>query len=101
MNLNELHSKLIAAARSHPPSERVPLAFEKRIMARLPSVVGREDAVSWVRALWWGASACATIALLVSLWSFVPDNEIESVAGFSQEFEQTILASTEDGEAAW
>ena len=32
---------------------------------------------------------------------FVPDNETESVAGFSQEFEQTILASTEDGEAAW
>ena len=35
MNLAELERKLIAAARANPPSDRVPYAFEKRIMARL------------------------------------------------------------------
>ena len=35
MNLAELEQKLVAAARANPPSDGVPYAFEKRIMARL------------------------------------------------------------------
>jgi len=35
MNLAGLQRKLIAAARANPPSDRVPFAFEKRILAQL------------------------------------------------------------------
>jgi hypothetical protein len=35
MQLDSLKQKLIAAARQDAPSDRVPFAFEKRIMARL------------------------------------------------------------------
>ena len=31
MNLEPLQKKLLAAARAHPPSDRVPYAFEQRI----------------------------------------------------------------------
>ncbi len=37
MNLAELERKLIAAARANSPSERVPYAFEKRILALIAS----------------------------------------------------------------
>lgn len=101
MNWNALHSKLINSARHHPPSEQVPLAFEKRIMARCRETPRGEDVFAWVRALWCGASACAAVALLVSVWSFLPVDDSAAVASFSQEFEQTILASADEGDSAW
>ena len=42
MNLDNLHNKLITAARATPADDRVPYAFEKRVMARLAdSEIGR------------------------------------------------------------
>src|ERR1039458_1755153 len=35
MNVTQLERKLIAAARANPPTDRVPYAFEKRIIAHL------------------------------------------------------------------
>ena len=43
MNLAELETKLIAAARCHPPGDRVPYAFEQRVMARLRDMRGGKD----------------------------------------------------------
>ena len=52
MNLAELERKLIAAARANPPSDRVPYAFEKRIMARLAAWPVADSWALWARALW-------------------------------------------------
>lgn len=102
MNLSELQKRLIAAARRNPPGCHVPLAFEKRIMARLasppPSPYG--DWLSWCRSLWLGAAACTAIALVTSVW--VPAAEAEDKgSSFSEGVEQNMMAFTDDFDNAW
>ena len=100
MNLAELHKRLIATARAHPPEDRVPYAFEKRVMARL----GRKPKVDeWgylARALWCGAAVCTAIAIATSVWSFEAPGD-DSMLAFSQDLEQTILSSPDDLETVW
>lgn len=100
MNLDDLHKKLIAVARANPPSDRVPYAFEKRILARLPSLPAPDEWAGWVRALWCSAGVCAAIAIMLGVWTTMPANEPELGASFCHDLEQTILAST-DGEPNW
>ena len=64
MNVNELQRKLIAAARANTPDDRVPYAFEKRIMALIPAVAPSDNVAVWVRGLWQAAVSCAVVALL-------------------------------------
>ena len=70
MNLAELERKLIAAARAHAPSDRVPYAFEKRIMAHLATRPMRDHWELWGRALWRAAAPCVAIMLVLGAWSF-------------------------------
>ena len=101
MNLAELHKRLIGAARRNPPGEQVPYGFEQRIMARLRAAAPLDEWILWARALWCGAGVCAVITLSLCLWSFAPEADLDSGASFSQDLEQTILASAEDGNATW
>ncbi len=67
MNVAKLQDKLLAAARLDRPSEHVPYAFEKRIMARLNATVADRWAV-WSRLLWRAATPCLGLtAMLVGL----------------------------------
>lgn len=100
MNLDKLHQKLIAVARAHPPSDRVPYAFEKRILARLHSLPVTDEWAGWVRGLWCSAGVCTAIALMLGVWTAMPAHEPELGASFCHDLEQTIFAST-DGEANW
>jgi hypothetical protein len=99
MNVTELQKKLMAAARANPPSDRVPYAFEKRIMALVPSIAPTDSVVVWVRGLWQAAASCAVIALMCGAWSFfhpaTSGNE-----DLSQNFETTLLASVDQGDQA-
>ena len=61
MNIVELQRKLIAVARANPPGDRVPYAFEKRVMACLAARRALDRGAFWVRALWRGAAACGLI----------------------------------------
>src|SRR5947207_5300457 len=97
MNLIELHRKLIGAARSHPPSEQVPYAFEKRIMARLAAIPALDHWALWSRALWRSAAPCIAIMLLLSAWPyFAPSAPVNDL---SQEFENTVLAAMDQDQA--
>src|ERR1035441_10170892 len=58
MNVTQLERKLIAAARANPPSDRVPYAFEKRIMAHLAAQPVVDDWALWARALLRAAAPC-------------------------------------------
>ena len=92
MNLAELQKKLVAAARANPPSDRVPYAFEKRIMARLASLPRPDAWVLWSRALWRAAFGCVAIMLLLGACLLLgtpnkPANDL------SQDFEKTMLAA--------
>ena len=101
MKLDNLKMKLIAAARADLPSDRVPYAFEKRIMARLASAaVAPVDLLgAWSAALWRAAVPCLAIALLfgaVSLWSGYRSNQTD----FSQEFDKAVYASIDSADEA-
>jgi hypothetical protein len=95
MNLDELERKLMAAARCNPPDDRVPHAFEKRIMARLKSCIPLDDWALWARALWRAAGTCAAVALLLGAISLLTPktNTANSSNDLSQAFESTLLAS--------
>jgi hypothetical protein len=91
MNLDILQHKLIAAARAARPSDRVPYAFEKRVMARLADA--RADLLgAWSAALWRAAISCVAIVVLSGAWSLW-SNYRHSNADFSQEFETAVFAS--------
>ena len=95
MNLAELERKLIAAARANPPSDRVPYAFEKRILARLAARPGVDDWALWARALWRAAAPCAAIMLLLGAWSLFASRGSTSPNDLSQELEKTLLAAVD------
>jgi hypothetical protein len=95
MNLAELEKKLVAAARANPPSEGVPYAFEKRIMARLATRPVMDDWALWARALWRAAAPCAAIMLLLGAWSFFAPPSSAPSSDLSQQLEQTLLAAVD------
>jgi len=104
MNLDRLQKKLFAAARAHPPTDRVPLAFEQRVLAHLRARPGADLSALWARALWRAAIPCvALMAVLVAL-SLVPadkKSEATNEQDLSQVFEQTLLASSTPVEESW
>jgi len=106
MNLDHLQKKLLAAARTQLPSDRVPYAFEKRMMARLLAPPALDHWALWARALWRAAAPCVALMLLFGVWSFVGTNNtnlsgMAEGGDFSQHFEQTMLAAVDDVEDAW
>lgn len=102
MNLETLRQKLLATARANPPADRVPYAFEKRIMARLAEQPALDLAALWARALLRAAAPCVAVMLLLGVWSFIGAQNnfgATSPAGsedFAQHFEQTMLAAVEE-----
>lgn len=99
MNVIELQRKLIAAARASAPDDRVPYAFEKRIVALIEAGVPGNDVVSWVRGLWQAAVSCAVIAVLCGTWVFF-NPAGNSSDDLSQNLETTLLASVDQGDQA-
>jgi hypothetical protein len=92
MDLNTLQKKLIAAARAEQPSDRVPYAFEKRIMARLAHAPGFDLLTEWSTALWRAAVPCVAITLLSGAWLLWSHHQ-QDANEFSQEFETAVFAS--------
>jgi len=103
MNLADLERKLIAAARAHPPSDRVPYAFPKRILARLAARPLADGWELWGRALWRAAAPCVAIMLLLGGWSFFAQGSAPA-DDLSQDLEQTLLAAVDQdqpNDSAW
>ena len=100
LNLAELNRKLIAAARANPPSDQVPYAFEKRIIARLKAPVALDDWALWSRALWRAAAPCVAIMLLLSAWSVFAPTVHSPATDLSQDFENTLLAAADPDQPA-
>ena len=90
MNVDKLQEKVIAIARKTPPSDHVPFAFEKRIMARLMEAGMPDGWLLWSRALWRAAIPCLLLVLFVSVWSSASAGSEE--VDFSLQFEEAVLA---------
>jgi len=107
MNLEQLQTILLAAAKANPPGDRVPYAFGKRILARLKDQPALDLSALWARALWRAAAPCVALTLLLGVWSFVGDSSnsadaaMSSGEDFSQHFEQTLLAAVDESEDVW
>lgn len=95
MNLDELERKLMAAARSATPNERVPWAFEKRVMALLAGRPGADDRALRVRAWEWAAVACLGVAVLLNAWTCLTLPGGAPADDLSRALEQTLLAAAE------
>ena len=98
MDLLNLRKKLVAVARSNPPGEQVPYAFEKRIMARLAALPQIDEWVWWSRALWRGAAICTAVALLFSAWSFSASRHSSNE---SLDLEDAVIASLNGADVSW
>ena len=95
MNLPELQKKLIAAARANPPGDRVPYAFEKRIMARLEGRTAVDAWGLWGRALS-RAAICSVIFMLLlgGASFFIP--AAGSQEPLSQVVDQTLYTAVDN-----
>lgn len=102
MNLNELQSQLLAAARAHPPDDRVPYAFEKRIIARLTEQPTLDASAWWLRGLWRAAASCVAICVLAGAWTIFSQPVAGSADELSQQFENTVFAAVDhDTDSTW
>jgi hypothetical protein len=97
MKLIDLEKKLIAVARANPPSDRVPLAFEKRIMALLLGRPVQDIWAVWAKALWYAAAPCVAVMLLFSAWAFIESskNNQAPTVDLAQQFDNTLLAAVD------
>jgi anti-sigma-K factor RskA len=70
MKLDQIIEKLLSTARKDQPSDRVPYAFEKRIMAQIADLPSADDLwAAWSRLLWRAVAPCAAVAVLtVVVW---------------------------------
>ncbi len=100
MNLDELQKKLTAAARLAPPDDRVPYAFEKRIMALIAERAVADKWVAWVSGLWRAAASCVAIAVVCGTVAWFAPDTGDNGNDLSQDFENTLLASVDQGDAA-
>lgn len=99
MELNELHNKLIAAGRATPADERVPYAFEQRIMAQLAGISPLLDRWAvWGSALWRAAAPCVAVTLLCAAWALW-SHEARPPEDFSQDFKSAVFASATPDDA--
>ena len=98
MNLGALQKKLIASARLSQPDERVPYAFEKRIMAHLADRAVTTRRNLWVRGLWRAAVSCVAIALVCGSISLFMPSTGDAGNDLSQDFENTLLASVDQSD---
>ena len=100
MNLDQLKRKLIVAARAAPPSDHVPFAFEKRIMAHLQKYPVSDGWAMWGQALWRATAPCVAVMLLLGVWTFYSTRSSAST-DLSQALEKTMLAAVDQNGETW
>ena len=101
MNLADLQRTLFEVARVNPPSEDVPYAFEKRIMAHLSPRPLPDAWTFWNRALWRAATPCVTLTLGLSIWSLLVTPPTLPEEGFESALDRTVLLAVDSSDLPW
>jgi hypothetical protein len=99
MNLLELQNKLVAAARTRAVDDRVPYAFEQRVMALIAARAVADRWQFWTRGLWRAAASCVMVAVVCGVLSLFAPPASDNSKDLSQDFENTLLASVDQGDA--
>ena len=99
MNFDQLQTTLLKTARNDPPSDRVPYAFEQRVMARLIASPGRDVLAEWTSAFWRAAWSSMAVAAVLMALNFAtpthPSEALEAVDIAAIDFEM-LAAQTDD-----
>jgi anti-sigma-K factor RskA len=96
MNMVELQKKLTAASRAQAPDERVPYAFEKRVVALIQARAGVDRWAFWAQGLWRAAVMCVAVAIVAGAMLYFMDSSTPGKGGdLSQEFVNTLLATAD------
>jgi len=99
MNVVDLEKKLIRVARRDRPNDKVPYAFEKRIMAFLMPLPTPDCWGLWAGALWRAAVPCLALMLVLAAWSWAPGSKPSSSDNLSQDMDNTVLAAIDQEQA--
>lgn len=75
-------AEFLKIARQVPANERVPYAFEKRVMAHLRSMPEVDTVTLWARGLWRAAAPCLAVMVVASIVSIsfspeTPESELD------------------------
>ena len=92
MNENEKLKQFVRIARSIPSEERVPLAFEKRIMSRLAQLRPIDAIEVWGRIFWRVAACGLGVALLAAAWTAFHREPTPRTQDLANDLDKTILA---------
>lgn len=86
--------ELIKLARSMPSDERVPYAFEKRILARLEATPVIDPIAMWAQALWRGVAPCLGVMAIALAMSFSVKDDSGAAAAQTEtaDFETAVYA---------
>ena len=97
MNIEGLRQKLLAAARAERPDDRVPYAFEKRVMALILGRPTPDHWANWVAPLWRAAVSCVAVMVFIGAVSFYTASQDNNAGinpdALAQDFDQTLYAA--------
>ena len=93
MDLEKLQQELMTAAKALPPSDRVPYAFEKRIMARLAAPLAVDVWAVWGRWLWRAVAPCMSVMAALGVWVLATTHSEPESQNLEQAIENTLLSS--------
>jgi hypothetical protein len=99
MDLDALQTKLLQAARRDVPSDRVPFAFERRVMAGLAERLHRDPFAEWTAAFWRAALSGMAVALVagaVNLATPAPTSDDPEEAEVYAALENAALANADE-----
>ncbi|MGZ8940516.1 MAG: hypothetical protein ACXW32_15025 [Limisphaerales bacterium] len=91
-------AKFFDLARSLEPDDRVPYAFEKRIMARLRNSSAADLWTAWSGTMWRAAFSCLLISALTG--AVVTFSDPSRAELFASDLERTVLAPV-DVDDSW
>ena len=81
MNKNDdILDLMLAKTREFPPDDRVPYAFEKRIMAHIKEAPAAATNLweLWGHSLWRAVVPCLAVMVLVAVWMKAPGETTET-----------------------
>lgn len=99
MDLRRVQQKLLEAARTEPADERVPYAFENRIMTHIRALGAPVRQELWAQ-LWWRAALVSMIASL-SLSVFCTAIAKHQELSLAEHLETAVYAPVEEMANAW
>jgi len=100
MDIEKLQTKLLAIARATPPDDRVPYAFEQRVMAHLRAAPRLDRWGLWANALWRAAMPCLGLVLLLGAWTLA-SSALNLGDPLGSALENTIFASVDTSGESW